>query len=99
MTYVRELAHVGCYVVLTSRNEADGRHAVAKLNGGAKIVYHKLDVTNTEEIQGLHDWIFDTYGRLDVLINNAGIYLDEGVSVFDVEEKTMRDTLEVRIFM
>lgn len=91
-------ARSGCQVVLTSRNEVDGQLAVAKLDAGDKIVFRKLDVTNREEIEGLRDWIVNTYGRLDILINNAGVYLDEGVSVFDVEEKTMRDTLEVNFY-
>lgn len=46
----------------------------------------------------LCDWIVATYGRLDILINNAGVYLDEGVSVFDVDEKIMRGTLEVNFY-
>jgi NAD(P)-dependent dehydrogenase (short-subunit alcohol dehydrogenase family) len=94
----KELVHVGCHVILTSRNEEDGRRAVAKLDSGDKIVFRKLDITATEEIEALRDWIVDTYGRLDILINNAGIYLDEGVSVFDVGEKTMRDSLEVNFY-
>jgi NAD(P)-dependent dehydrogenase (short-subunit alcohol dehydrogenase family) len=94
----KELARVGCHVILTSRNEEDGRRAVAKLDSGDKIVFRKLDITATEEIEALRDWIVDTYGRLDILINNAGIYLDEGVSVFDVGEKTMRDSLEVNFY-
>ena len=83
---------------LTSRNELEGRCAVAKLNFGDKIVFHKLDVTNIKAIEWLRDWIVATYGRLDILINNAGVYLDEGVSVFDVDEKIMRDTLEVNFY-
>ena len=94
----KELAHVGCHVILTSRNEEDGRRAVAKLDSGDKIVFRKLDITDTKEIEALRDWIVDTYGRLDILINNAGVYLDEGVSVFDVGEKTMRDSLEVNFY-
>jgi NAD(P)-dependent dehydrogenase (short-subunit alcohol dehydrogenase family) len=94
----KELAHVGCHVILTSRNEEDGRRAVAKLDSGDKIVFRKLDITDIEEIEALRDWIVDTYGRLDILINNAGVYLDEGVSVFDVGEKTMRDSLEVNFY-
>lgn len=92
------LARLGCHVVLTSRNEVDGCRAVSKSNSENNIVFHKLDVTETEEIEGLRDWIDNTYGRLDILINNAGVYLDEGVSVFDVDEKTMRDTLEVNFY-
>jgi len=94
----KELAHIGCRVVLTSRNEVEGRRAVAKLNFGDKIVFHKLDVTNIKAIEWLRDWIVAAYGRLDILINNAGVYLDEGVSVFEVDEKTMRDTLEANFY-
>ena len=94
----KEFTHIGCRVVFTSRNEVEGRLAVAKLDFGDKIVFHKLDVTNIKEIEWLRDWIVATYGRLDILINNAGVYLDEGVSVFDVDEKIMRDTLEVNFY-
>ena len=94
----KELARVGCQVVLTSRNEIDGRNAIAKLDERDKIVFHKLDVTCTDEIEALRSWIVNTYGRLDILINNAGVYLDEGVSVFDIDDKTMRYTLEVNFY-
>lgn len=94
----KELARIGCRVVLTCRNEIDGRRAVAKLDSGDKIEFRKLDVTDTEEIEGLRDWIDNTYGRLDIMINNAGVYLDEGVSVFDLDEMTMRHTLEVNFY-
>jgi NAD(P)-dependent dehydrogenase (short-subunit alcohol dehydrogenase family) len=94
----KELARIGCHVVLTSRNEVDGWGAVAKLDSGDNIVFRKLDVVDTDEIEGLRNWIVNTYGRLDILINNAGVYLDEGVSVFDVDEKTMRRTLEVNFY-
>lgn len=94
----KELARVGCHVVLTCRNEVEGRRALSKLDSGDKIVFHKLDVTDTKEIKLLCDWIVATYGRLDILINNAGVYLDEGVSVFDVDEKIMRGTLEVNFY-
>lgn len=94
----KELANVGCNVVLTSRNEEDGERAVAKLHAGNNIVYRKLDVTDSKEIVSLRDWIQKTYGRVDILINNAGVYLDEGVSVFDVDEKTVQDTLEVNFY-
>jgi NAD(P)-dependent dehydrogenase (short-subunit alcohol dehydrogenase family) len=94
----RELATAGCDVILTCRRDVDGLNAVSKLNSGDKILFRRLDVTDTGDIESLHDWIVDTYGRLDILINNAGVYLDEGVSVFDIKEKTMRYTLEVNFY-
>ena len=94
----KELSKVGCRVVLTSRNEEQGKRAIAKLGDSKNIVYHKLDVTNSKDIATLRDWILKMYGRVDILINNAGIYLDEGTSVFNVDEKIVKETLDVNFF-
>jgi len=88
----KELSRAGCNVVLTSRNEEEGRRAVAKLHHHDNVAYRRLDITDSKDIAGLRDWILKTYGRVDILINNAGVYLDEGVSVFDIDENIMRDT-------
>lgn len=95
----KELSKVGCRVVLTSRDEEHGKHAAAKISSDKKnIVYHKLDVTNGKDIETLRDWILKKYGRVDILINNAGIYLDEGTSVFNVDEKIVKETLDVNFY-
>jgi NAD(P)-dependent dehydrogenase (short-subunit alcohol dehydrogenase family) len=94
----KELSKTGCSVVLTSRNEVDGKKAISSLNEYDNIVYHKLDVTDINDISDLRDWILKTYGRLDILINNAGIYLDEAVSVIEVDEKIIQETLAVNFY-
>lgn len=94
----KELSRAGCYVVLTSRNEEEGRRAVAKLDHHDNVAYRRLDVTDSKDIASLRDWILKTYGRVDILINNAGVYLDEGVSVFDVDENIMQDTIAVNFY-
>jgi NAD(P)-dependent dehydrogenase (short-subunit alcohol dehydrogenase family) len=94
----KELSKAGCNVVLTCRNGEEGRRAIAKLNHRENVVYLRLDVTDSKEITSLRDWILKAYGRVDILINNAGIYLDEGVSVFDVDQKVMQDTLAVNYY-
>jgi NAD(P)-dependent dehydrogenase (short-subunit alcohol dehydrogenase family) len=94
----KELSRAGCNVVLTSRNEEEGRRAVAKLHHHDNVAYRKLDVTDSKDIANLRDWILKTYGRVDILINNAGVYLDEGVSVFDVDENIIQDTLAVNFY-
>jgi NAD(P)-dependent dehydrogenase (short-subunit alcohol dehydrogenase family) len=93
-----ELSRVGCNVVLTSRNEQEGRRAASKLQHHDNVVFRRLDVTDSKDISSLRDWILKTYGRVDILINNAGVYLDEGVSVFDVDENIMQDTLAVNFY-
>lgn len=61
-------------VYLTSRNEALGLEAVRKLNEiGLKPEYHQLDVTNTNSVKDLADFIKTKHGGFDVLVNNAGI--------------------------
>jgi len=95
----KELSKVGCRVVLTSRDEEHGKQAAAKLGANKKnIVYHKLDVTDSKDIETLRDWILKMYGRVDILINNAGVYLDEGTSVFNVDEKIVKETLDVNFY-
>jgi NAD(P)-dependent dehydrogenase (short-subunit alcohol dehydrogenase family) len=94
----KELSKAGCNVVLTSRNEEEGRRAVAKLHQYDNVAYRRLDVTDSKDIASLRDWILKTYGRVDILINNAGVYLDEGVSVFDVDENLMQDTIAVNFY-
>jgi NAD(P)-dependent dehydrogenase (short-subunit alcohol dehydrogenase family) len=94
----KELSRAGCNVVLTSRNEEEARRAVSKLYPRDNVVIRRLDVTDSKDIASLRDWILKTYGRVDILINNAGVYLDEGVSVFDLDENIMHDTLAVNFY-
>jgi NAD(P)-dependent dehydrogenase (short-subunit alcohol dehydrogenase family) len=51
-------------------------------------------VTGPESIAALRDFLERTFGRLDVLINNAGIITDEEASGLEVKLSTVRTTLE-----
>lgn len=94
----KELSISGCRVVLTSRNEEEGKKAKASLHAHDNISYHKLDVTDISDISSLKGWILKKYERLDILINNAGIHLDDGVSVFEVNEKIVQETLAANFY-
>ena len=45
-------------------------------NSGAKVLFKKADVTNTEQISNLIEQVKEEFGRIDVLVNNAGITRD-----------------------
>jgi NAD(P)-dependent dehydrogenase (short-subunit alcohol dehydrogenase family) len=95
------LARQGYNVILTSRVPAEGLQAVEKLTSDsatARILFHKLDITDEQSINDIYDWIVKYYGRLDILVNNAGIYLDEGRNVFDIDENVLRQTMEVNFY-
>ncbi len=43
---------------------------------GSEIEYHKVDITNPEEVQKFVDEVYEKYGHVDILVNNAGITAD-----------------------
>jgi len=97
---VRRLAELGHTVILTARREPEGRTAAEGLVAqGLAVRFHPLDVTDESSIQALATHLHDTGGRLDVLVNNAGIFPDPHPgsgrdSVFNADLQTLRRGLE-----
>ena len=61
-------------VLLSARDETRGQEAVASLEKeGLHPKFHQLDIDDQESISRLRQFLVDTYGGLDVLVNNAGI--------------------------
>ncbi len=60
----------GGRVVYTDIDEAGAREAAAEVPGA---LWRRLDVTSTPGIESTIDWIVATCGRLDVVVNNAGV--------------------------
>jgi NAD(P)-dependent dehydrogenase (short-subunit alcohol dehydrogenase family) len=96
----RQLAQRGLTVVLTSRSAAKGRAAAKALaDDGLAVAYHLLDVTSPVSIKALAAHLAERYGRLDVLVNNAGVMLDpRGSRVLDARPQAFRETLETNFF-
>jgi ketoreductase RED2 len=66
----RELAAMGMNVIVNSfSNRAAGEHLATELGESIHVV---ADVSNTEGVRKLIKSAIDQYGRLDVLVNNAG---------------------------
>ncbi|GAA4686397.1 SDR family NAD(P)-dependent oxidoreductase [Frondihabitans cladoniiphilus] len=66
-----ELVANGLTVIVGSRDLTRGREAAADIGGGATAL--QLDVTDARSIATAAAWIRERFGRLDVLVNNAGI--------------------------
>jgi len=95
----RQLACQGMHLILTSRNSQLGEQAAASLSRpGYQVDFHPLDVTDGDSLAVLREFVVQQYGRLDVLVNNAGVYLDEGVSVFEVPMDVFRQTMETNFY-
>jgi NAD(P)-dependent dehydrogenase (short-subunit alcohol dehydrogenase family) len=95
----RQLAQRGDRVIITSRNQAKGRAAARELKReGLEVIHLTLDVTSLESVARLKDAVMAEFGRVDVLVNNAALDLDEGQSVFGVGLDTFRTTMEANVY-
>jgi len=67
----RQLDELGHLVILGSRDLKKGTAAVKSFS--KNVIVKQLDVTNDESVQNLFEFVKNNFGKLDVLINNAGI--------------------------
>lgn len=74
---VSQLARMGYQVLLGSRDLAKGEAAAHTLLGvGLPVLAHQLDVADLASIERLKGKVTRDFGRLEVLVNNAGILYD-----------------------
>ena len=71
----RQFAGMGMNLLLGARREERLAEVAAECTGrgAASAHVHKLDVTCTESVDVFADWVGSTAGRVDVLVNNAGM--------------------------
>ena len=86
-------------IILTSRNESLGQNSFNKLlkqfpYSKNYFFYHQLDITNKESISNLISWIKKEFGKIDYLVNNAGL----GTHGVTTDLKLHFAVLEVNVF-
>lgn len=99
------LALRGYRVVMVGRDAEQIRDAAHVLNaGGSNVEAFVADITDDDAVAHLHEHLAEKHGRLDVLVNNAGVILEHGTardpaatSVFHVPLASIRDTLEINL--
>jgi NAD(P)-dependent dehydrogenase (short-subunit alcohol dehydrogenase family) len=93
------LAEKGCKVILTARDEVKGSQATSKLKAkGSDAVFCPLDVTNGKSAAKAAAFVEKKFGKLDVLVNNAGILLDEVLTIESIPMDTAYKTMETNFF-
>ena len=68
----RRLVDEGAKVVIA--DISDGSALVADLNKDGDAIYVKTDVTSEESTQAMAQAALDAYGRIDAIVNNAGLF-------------------------
>ncbi|KAF9464197.1 hypothetical protein BDZ94DRAFT_524513 [Collybia nuda] len=97
---VRLLAQRNHIVYLAARKENAGKDAQAKLKAeGLDVKFIQLDITDVESIVAAKSLIEKAEGRLDVLVNNAGVgVLDKPQNATSVSVDVVREAFEPNLF-
>jgi NAD(P)-dependent dehydrogenase (short-subunit alcohol dehydrogenase family) len=97
----RQLGKLGIAVLVGARDLAKGEAAAAELKkDGVDARAVKLDVDNPSDYAAIAKLIEKDFGRLDILINNAGIFLDGRTKneTSTTSQEILRKTFDTNFF-
>ena len=85
---VRKLAEQGANVVFTYNSNKDAAERLIKEIGilETKVVAVKADVTNNADLEAIFEKAVYEFGKIDILINNAGVFTFQPIDTITLEE-------------
>ena len=85
---VKAFAKEGASVVLVGRNIEKGKNIEQEIiSTGAKATFIQCNVSNSEEVQKMVEKAVETFGKIDILFNNAGVMLQS----MEIERMPLED--------
>ncbi|MBN1778926.1 MAG: SDR family oxidoreductase [Candidatus Buchananbacteria bacterium] len=93
LSLAKKFIRAGSKVIIASRDEAELKKVAEQIGAISQFV----DVTDESSVQALADFVVKKFGRIDVWVNNAGIWLPHG-PIEDMDLKRVHDMLEVNLF-
>ena len=91
------LLKAGFEVILAARSLDKAKAAIEQLQS-SQVHPLVLDVADDDSIHQAVDALHQDVGHLDVLINNAGIYPDEGVNILTIERNLLNQAMQTNTF-
>ena len=92
------LLAAGFDVILAARSLDKANAAIEKLPSAQKVRPIVLDVTDDNSIRRAAEELSGEIDYLDVLINNAGIYPDEGVNILTIPRDLLNRAMDTNAF-
>ncbi len=82
------LASAGANIMLVSRTVSEGKSAAEKLSNdfNVKGIFHKADVTIEAQAEAMATKAIDSFGKIDILINSAGINIRGAIDQLSLED-------------
>jgi NAD(P)-dependent dehydrogenase (short-subunit alcohol dehydrogenase family) len=95
----KALAAEGCNIVIGDVHDPDVvKGAVSELEAlGAQVLYCRADVSSAEARVAMLDGIKETFGRLDILINNAGVGPKVRADILDATEESFEWVMKINL--
>jgi NAD(P)-dependent dehydrogenase (short-subunit alcohol dehydrogenase family) len=90
------LASVGAEVVLVGRNPEKAKGRLAKISeAGGRAWFHAAEASNKAELEGLLAAVLARSGRVDILVNGAG--MNSPTPYFDIKEEEFDRIVQVNL--
>lgn len=98
LEFARSLAKAGAAVAVTSRDERKARLTAEAIRGeaGSDALGVAVDVTDYSQIQTMVEGVVGTFGRLDILLNNAGINIRKPILEYDEQSWDLVQTTNLK---
>jgi NAD(P)-dependent dehydrogenase (short-subunit alcohol dehydrogenase family) len=96
LAIAKALAEEGCDLAISGRNESALKRSVKELDHAPRVVAVVSDVRDPDEVQAMIAAVKRRFGRLDLLINNAGVG-HENFSVAKLPLKIWKDVIDTNL--
>ncbi|MBC8751686.1 MULTISPECIES: SDR family NAD(P)-dependent oxidoreductase [Paraburkholderia] len=92
----RTLSALGVKLVIGGILEEEGKRVAEELNAGSPTVFVKTDVRSESQVESLVKEAVSRFGKLDIMINNAGVY-DGSASLMDTKEGLWNQIIDINL--
>ena len=91
-----ELLKKGFSVIITSRNKTDSVEELQKIYGD-KVKFISVDISNQSDVENLVSFTEETFGKIDLLVNNAGVAPRERKDILEISPDDFDYLLDINL--